>query len=78
MDHQGQLWIGTFDGGAVRFDGKYFTRYSSDDGLLNDRISSLWEDRSRRIWFGTDQGVTVLEGGVFRSYNSKDGLGAAR
>jgi len=77
-DHQGQLWIGTFEGGAVRFDGKYFTRFSSDNGLINDRISSLWEDRSRRIWFGTDQGVTVLEGGVFRSYNSKDGLGAGK
>jgi PAS domain S-box-containing protein len=78
MDHQGQLWIGTFEGGAVRFDGKYFTRYSSDDGLLNDWISSLWEDRSRRIWFGTDQGVTVLESGVFHSYSSKDGLGAGK
>ena len=78
MDHQGQLWIGTFEGGAVRFDGKYFTRYSSDDGLLNDRISSLWEDRSRRMWLGTDQGVTVLEDGVFRSYGKKDGLGAGK
>jgi PAS domain S-box-containing protein len=78
MDHQGQLWIGTFEGGAVRFDGKHFTRYSSEDGLLNDRISSLWEDRSRRIWFGTDQGVTVLERGSFRSYSSKDGLGTGK
>jgi len=78
MDHQGQLWIGTFEGGAVRFDGKYFTRYASDNGLVNDRISSLWEDRSRRIWFGTDDGVTVLEGGVFRNYNSKAGLGAGK
>jgi len=78
LDHQGQLWIGTFERGAVRFDGKSFTRYSSANGMLNDRISSLWEDRSRRIWFGTDQGVTVREGGVFRSYTSKDGLGAGK
>lgn len=76
LDHEGQLWIGTFEGGAVRFNGKDFTRYSSDHGLLTDRISSVWEDRSRRTWFGTDQGVSVLEGGRFRSYSSKDGLGA--
>lgn len=78
QDYQGQIWIGTFGGGAVRFDGKHFTRYSSDNGLINDRISSLWEDRSRRIWFGTDAGVTVLEGGVFRSFTRQDGLGAGK
>jgi len=78
MDHQGQLWIGTFGAGAVRFDGKHFTRYSSDHGLINDRVSSLWEDRSRRIWFGTDLGLTVLEGGVFHSYTSNDGLGVGK
>jgi PAS domain S-box-containing protein len=77
-DHQGRIWIGTFGGGAVRFDGKRFTRFSSQDGLINDRVHSLWEDHSRRLWFGTDEGVSVLENGVFRSYTRQDGLGPGK
>lgn len=77
-DHEGMIWIGTYGGGAVRFDGQHFTRFSSQDGLVNDRINSLWEDRSRRLWFGTDEGVTVLENGGCRSFTQKDGLGKGK
>ncbi len=77
-DHLGKIWIGTYGGGAARFDGKHFTRFSADDGLVNDRINSLFEDRSRRMWFGTDEGVTVLENGVFRNFTRKEGLGPGK
>ena len=52
QDSKGYIWIGTFEGGAVRFDGKYFTRYSSDDGLLNDRPAGvgIWTLRTPAIW----------------------------
>jgi ligand-binding sensor domain-containing protein len=37
-------------------DGK-FTVYTAKEGLSNDSVSSIAEDREGRIWIGTDGGV---------------------
>ena len=48
--------------------------YSTRDGLLDARFFDAFEDREKRIWFGSVAGVTVFSGGKFTSYPAGDGL----
>ncbi len=51
-DSKGYLWFGT-DRGACRFDGRNFEYYNSGNGLLQDDVFIIHEDKYGRIWFGT-------------------------
>ena len=35
QDRQGYVWLGNYGAGLVRYDGRSFEVYDSDDGLLN-------------------------------------------
>ncbi|HMH45989.1 MAG TPA: two-component regulator propeller domain-containing protein, partial [Pyrinomonadaceae bacterium] len=50
------------------------TTYSMKDGLLDARFVVAFEDRQKRIWFGSVAGLTVFSDGKFTSYQAADGL----
>lgn len=50
QDHKGFLWIAT-DNGVNRFDGNNFEHFTVDDGLGDNEIFQIFEDKYRRIWF---------------------------
>ncbi len=64
VDRKGQVWFGT-NGGAYIYDGQGLKNLSERDGLPNDAVSSILEDKSGNIWFGT------IHGGISR-FDGKD------
>lgn len=75
IDHNNQIWIGTFGGGVSKFDGVNFTNYSLDSGLPSNTISSIYEDEFHNIWIGTDGGgACKLTDGIFSYYNDSNGF----
>ena len=58
QDAQGYLWVGTL-GGLAKFDGTKFTSYSSNQGLLNNRITSLSYFEGK-LWVGHDGGISKI------------------
>ncbi len=61
-DHTGYLWIGTKDGGLVRFDGYDFTSFkynpNNPNSLSSNDIFFVFEDNRNILWVGTDIGLS--------------------
>lgn len=64
-DKVGNVWIGAFDSGAWRYDGKTMTNFTTKDGLPTDSVSAIYEDRSGKLWIGTLKGVCTFDGKAF-------------
>ena len=67
-DQGGYVWMGTRGGGLSRFDGKDFTTFDGEDGLIDDRILSTYIASDGDLWIGTDAGLSQFDGLAFRNY----------
>ncbi len=63
------MWFGTTGEGVYRFDGTSFTQFTVDNGLNNNTVWAITEDDKGRIWFGTDTGLSRLDGKAISSIN---------
>ena len=43
-DKKGNLWFGTAGGGVSRYDGKFFTNFTTSNGLANNIVYSITEE----------------------------------
>ncbi|HED33391.1 MAG TPA: regulator [Gammaproteobacteria bacterium] len=74
VDHDGNVWCGTWGGGLSKFNGKTWKVYTVKDGLPADHIFMLDQDKSGRIWIGTSDGLSLFDGKQFKNYSVADGL----
>ncbi len=72
-DSRGRVWAGTSAGLCLVDEGKIFTRA---EGLKNEFILGLSEDRQGRLWIGLDGGgaARMEADGSFTSWTTEDGL----
>ncbi len=72
------IWVGTRNGGLNRFNIETSTaqRYTTEDGLPNNRIYAILEDDRGRLWMSTNRGISSFdpEAGLFRNYGIRHGL----
>jgi len=76
-DTNGVLWFGTFGGGISTFDpaDEVWNAYQqSEDGLLSDRVYSLFVGKNGWIWAGTDDGIGCYTGRRWLRFTPADGL----
>ena len=62
LDSKKNLWIGSNDEGLVeiRNDGST-KRYRTEDGIPNNSIRAICEDKDGGIWIGTAAGIAIIE-----------------
>ena len=56
-DERGVVWIGTYGEGLFRVDNGRSTRFGTHNGLPDDVVSRILEDRHGRFWMTGNQGV---------------------
>jgi ligand-binding sensor domain-containing protein/signal transduction histidine kinase len=55
-NRSGDLWIGFYKGGLLRYRGKRFSLYTQADGLPAGLIRGLYIDRVGRLWIASSDG----------------------
>lgn len=73
-DSKGQLWFGTLEKGAARYDGRTFRYFTTTDGLPSNRIVSIVEDLKGDLWFGTGSGLSQYDGKTFTNFTTENGI----
>ena len=71
-DSENVLWIGTYDG-LLSYKKGTFSRFSVEDGLAGKMVNAVVEDRSGRIWVGTNKGLVYKDKNSDR-FHLADGL----
>jgi len=74
QDSKGNYWFGTSNG-LSKYSGNRFNTYTTDDGISNNNITSVYCESENKLWFGTlAGGVSYFDGTLFKNYGIKDGL----
>jgi ligand-binding sensor domain-containing protein len=73
-DRRGNIWFTSIDSGVYYYNGKSFQNFTTREGLANNEVFSIYEDRAGIIWFGTGGGVSRYDGKSFRNFTTKEGL----
>lgn len=56
-DAAGVLWIGTYDGGLGRYKDGRFSRFTTREGLYDDGVFHILEDRQGYLWMSSNRGI---------------------
>lgn len=78
IDSQGHVWFATWGGGVGVLDreSNTWTRYTSADGLIDDRVRFVRIDGQNNKWFGTAMGVGLLTAnGEWKTFGVEAGFG---
>jgi signal transduction histidine kinase/ligand-binding sensor domain-containing protein len=67
QDHSGNLWVAGPSGLLMRTPAGKLRQFQTKDGLPDNFVRSLWEDRDGNVWAGTNGGLARLENGRFVS-----------
>jgi hypothetical protein len=79
-DSAGNLWIGFYTGGLLRYRDGRFVRFAGSDGVPPGMVRGLYLDHAQRLWIATGQGGVArvdqpaAEHPTFVSYSVADGL----
>jgi DNA-binding CsgD family transcriptional regulator/streptogramin lyase len=81
-DHDGETWVGTGGGGLSRVlwgeQGRVagFQHWTREEGLLDDGIMAIQQDRDGSLWLSTRRGLTRLQpdSGQVINYVAESGL----
>ena len=66
-DQKGNLWFAVSNRGVYCYDGKSFINFTVKDGLNDNSVSCIYEDKTGMIWFGTKNGACYYDGKTFKN-----------
>lgn len=73
-DWKGNFWFASIGDGVYYYDGNSFKNFTTKDGLANNRVTTIYEDKKGHIWFGTEGGASMYNGTSLKNFTTKDGL----
>ncbi|QIP16527.1 histidine kinase [Spirosoma aureum] len=73
-DRNGNFWFSSVGEGVYYYDGKSFQQFTTKEGLANNQVIDIYEDKTGAIWFGTLSGASRYDGISFQNYRMNEGL----
>lgn len=74
QDNKGFIWVGTYNGGIAKFDGKSFSCFNTKTGLNSNNVNFLFQDSKGILWICTDNGICQYDGKYFSAFGRNIGL----
>jgi len=74
LDSESNLWMGTVNRGILRFGRRGLESLDATQGLPNNRVGALYNDREGNIWAGTNAGLVRFADTPFVTYDNYQGL----
>ncbi len=65
QDKNNHYWFGSDGQGVFRYDGQLILNFTTKDGLVNDRIRGIQEDKLGNIYISTLTGISKFDGKSF-------------
>ena len=75
VDRDGNLWVGSVGQGLFRIRGDRVEHYGRADGLSNDNVDALFEDKEGILWIATPSGIDSFRDPPVTTFSSLEGLG---
>ncbi len=72
QDSKGNYWFGSLQEGLALYNGISFIYFNSDDGLSDNQIYNIQEDKKGVIWFNTQNGVNSYDGTKILNHTKAD------
>lgn len=66
-DRKGNFWFASIGSGVYYYDGKTSKNFTTKDGLASNTVTTIYEDKTGTIWFGTENGPSRYDGKSFRN-----------
>jgi signal transduction histidine kinase/ligand-binding sensor domain-containing protein len=73
-DRDGNIWIGTIGQGLLRIRQNRVDRFTRTDGLSNNFVAALAEDKEGDIWVATARGIDRIRDPKLQLYSTQSGL----
>lgn len=83
QDREGNMWFGSFAGGASKYKNDLFINFNEKHGLVNNTVMAIFKDSKDNFWLGTwGGGVSRFnyneskrtDSVAFTNYSQKEGL----
>ncbi len=74
IDKNNHIWFDDADNGIGYYDGASLKRYTTSDGLLNNKITCLAIDSSNSLWVGHENGASKFNANSWTTYSTSSGL----
>jgi len=73
-NRDGSLWIAVEGRGIGRYHDGRFTWYTTEQGLSDNGVLCMVQDRAGAIWYGTQTGVGCFDGLTFKNISGDGGI----
>lgn len=67
LDKSGNMWFSTTREGVFKYDGESFVNFTVADGLCDNEVWAILEDKEGVLWFGTANGLCSYDGEKFNN-----------
>jgi ligand-binding sensor domain-containing protein/two-component sensor histidine kinase len=69
----GTIWIATYGGGVAKYqDGQIVDVLNQRNGLVDDKVYTVYSDSKNRLWIGTRWGFSIYQNEGFINYEAED------
>ncbi|WP_165570731.1 ligand-binding sensor domain-containing protein [Chryseobacterium luteum] len=71
-DSKGNIWFGSHNEGVCLFQNGKFQYFTTENGLSNNQVRNIYEDKNGLVWFECGKGLSIYDGKKVSVYKERN------